>query len=113
MQAAYPLSPLDVMESSPLLEDVEAEVLKLMDQEKRPSKESELERKMMEPRIAQLKDELEKKDKIIAKLKKDNSALKANICASPCVNHPHTRSCHLVVHACANSFMNDCAGPYE
>ena len=34
---------------------------------------------MMGPRIAQLKDELEKREKIITKLKKDNIALKVAI----------------------------------
>lgn len=60
-------------EFSPLLE---AEVEKVMMREKRPSTENEQESEMMAPRIAQLKDELEKKDKVIAKLKKDNYALK-------------------------------------
>ena len=47
---------------------------KVMTREKKPSKDWDSE--MMGPRIAQLENELEKKDKIIAKLKKDNTALK-------------------------------------
>lgn len=69
---------MDVTEFSPLLEDVETEVKEIMIKEKRSiSKGSELgDMEMMGPRIAQLKDELEKRDKIITKLKKDNIALK-------------------------------------
>ena len=50
------------------MQDVEAELEKVMTKEKRPSRESQQDREMMEPRIAQLKDELEKKDIIITKL---------------------------------------------
>lgn len=68
---------MDVSEFTPaLLEDVEAEVKKVMTREKQPSTDSDQDREMMAPRIAQLKDEVEKKDKIIAKLRKDNTALK-------------------------------------
>ena len=79
--AEFPLSPMDVTEFSPLLEDVENEVKEIMIKEKKSiSKGSELGgMEMMGPRIAQLKDELEKREKIITKLKKDNIALKVAI----------------------------------
>ena len=70
------LSPMDVMEGSqfsPLLEDIEVEVQKELTREYRASSSSNEE---MAPRIAHFKDELEKKDRIIAKLRKDNTALK-------------------------------------
>lgn len=83
---------MDVTEFTPLLEDVEAEVKKVMIREKRPSMESDQDREMMGPRIAQLKDELEKKDKIIAKFRKDNTTLKVYCSESfigQCCVHGH------------------------
>ncbi len=41
----------------------------------------------MMPRIAQLKDELEKKDKAITRLKKDNLTLKVKQTFIPCVQY--------------------------
>lgn len=67
---------MDVMEGSqfnPLMEDIEVEVQKELTREYRASNSSKEE---IAPRIAHFKDELEKKDKIIAKLKKDNTTLK-------------------------------------